>query len=90
MTPYVNVDITVSHPSPPPVFHRYCITMGKYILGVLGFFFFVACTSECDVAATGLALRSSAELPQIYTASYSRSDGGGGKSWKTTEMREYM
>lgn len=27
MAPYVNMDITVSHP--PPVFHRYCITTGK-------------------------------------------------------------
>lgn len=44
MAPYVNMDITVSHPPPlPPVFHHYCITMGgKYIPGVLFFFLLLA------------------------------------------------
>lgn len=36
------------------------------------------------------ALRARALLPQIYTASYSCRDGGGWKSWKTTEGEEYM
>lgn len=52
--------------------------------------FFVACISECDVAATRFALLARAEPPQIYTASYSCRDRGGGKSWKTTEMQDYM
>lgn len=53
-------------------------------------FYFVACTFECNMAATRFALWARAELLQIYTASYSCRDGGGEKSWKTTEMQEYM
>lgn len=88
MVPYVNMDITVTPAAATAAgVSRLLHHDGGKIQPRR---FLLLAHSNATWQRLGFILWAGEELPQIYTASYSRGDGGGDESWKTTEMLQYM